>query len=111
MRGSELKLCRGGAIQGKLAPGSEAEHQLAVAAGYNIDQVLTTDTLVSGEDVFFAATGITDGELLRGVSYNGTGATTYSMVMRSRSGTVRIIEARHHWDKLMQISQVAYDRR
>jgi fructose-1,6-bisphosphatase II len=103
--------CLGGAIQGKLAPRNEAERQQAVAAGYDINQVLTTDSLVSGQDVFFAATGITDGELLRGVSYNGTGATTYSMVMRSRSGTVRIIEARHHWDKLMQISQVAYDRR
>lgn len=103
--------CLGGAIQGKLTPRNEAERQQAVAAGYDINQVLTTDSLVSGQDVFFAATGITDGELLRGVSYNGTGATTYSMVMRSRSGTVRIIEARHHWDKLMQISQVAYDRR
>lgn len=102
--------CLGGAIQGRLAPRDAAERERAVAAGYDINQVLTTDTLVSGEDVFFAATGITDGELLRGVSYYGTGATTHSMVMRSRSGTVRIIEARHHWDKLMQISQVAYDR-
>ncbi len=103
--------CLGGAIQGKLAPRDEAERQAAIAAGYDLDQVLTTDTLVSGQDVFFAATGITDGELLRGVSYHGNGATTHSMVMRSRSGTVRMVEARHHWDKLMQISQVAYDRR
>ena len=102
--------CLGGAMQGRLAPRNAEERERAVAAGYDVNQVLTTDTLVSGEDVFFAATGITDGELLRGVSYYGTGATTYSMVMRSRSGTVRIIEARHHWDKLMQISQVAYDR-
>jgi fructose-1,6-bisphosphatase II len=102
--------CLGGAIQGRLAPRNDQEREQAVAAGYDVNQVLTTDTLVSGQDVFFAATGITDGELLRGVSYYGTGATTHSMVMRSRSGTVRIIEARHHWDKLMQISQVAYDR-
>lgn len=103
--------CLGGAIQGRLAPRNEAERQAAIAAGYDLGQVLSTDVLVSGEDVFFAATGITDGELLKGVSYHGSGATTHSMVMRSRSGTVRMVEARHHWDKLMQISQVAYDRR
>ncbi len=102
--------CMGGVMQGRLWPRNEEERAAAIAGGYPLEKALTQDDLVAGDNCFFAATGITDGELLRGVSYYGTGATTHSMVMRSRSGTVRIIEARHHWDKLMQISQVAYDR-
>jgi fructose-1,6-bisphosphatase II len=101
--------CIGGAIQGKLAPRNDAEAKAAVAAGYDLSRVLTTDDLVASDNVFFAATGITDGELLKGVHYHGAGATTYSVVMRSLSGTIRNVEARHHWDKLMEISQVAYD--
>ncbi len=101
--------CLGGSIQGRLWPRDENEARKAEAAGYDLSRVLTTDDLVSSDNVFFAATGITDGELLDGVHYHGNGATTQSVVMRSRSGTVRTIDARHHWDKLMQISQVAYD--
>jgi len=101
--------CLGGEIQGLLWPRDEAERQRALAAGYDLDKVLTTDDLVQGDNVFFAATGITDGELLRGVRYFGAGAKTHSLVMRSRSGTVRYIEATHRWDKLMAISQIAFD--
>jgi fructose-1,6-bisphosphatase II len=101
--------CMGGEIQGKLFPRNEEEAQKARQLGYNLGQVLTTDDLVKSDNVFFAATGITDGELLDGVKYYGDGARTHSLVMRSRSGTVREIIARHKWDKLMQISQVKYD--
>ena len=72
--------------------------------------MLTTDDLVAGQDVFFAATGITDGSLLRGVKYWPDGATTYSMVMRSRSGTVRIVEAEHRFEKLEKYSPIEYRR-
>ena len=77
--------------------------------GYDLEKVLTIDDLVRSDNVFFAATGITDGELLDGVKYYGNGARTHSLVMRSKSGTVREIVARHRWDKLMQFSQVQYD--
>jgi fructose-1,6-bisphosphatase II len=102
--------CLGGEIQGKLWPRNDEERQRALDLGYDLDQVLTTDDLVRGDDVFFAATGITDGELLRGVHYFGSGATTHSLVMRSRSGTIRFIEATHRWEKLMRISQIPFDR-
>jgi fructose-1,6-bisphosphatase II len=101
--------CLGGEIQCKLWPRDDEERQAAIAAGYALDKVLTTDDLVRGDNVFFAATGITDGQLLRGVRYFGGGARTYSVVMRSKSGTVRFIEATHRWDKLMRFSQIAYD--
>lgn len=101
--------CMGGEIQGKLYPRNEEEAQKARALGYNLGQVLTTDDMVKSDNVFFAATGITDGELLDGVKYYGGGARTHSLVMRSRSGTVREIIARHKWDKLMQISQIKFD--
>jgi fructose-1,6-bisphosphatase II len=101
--------CIGGAIQGQLWPRSDAEREAAEAAGYDMAAVLHTDDLVRSDNVFFAATGITDGDLLKGVEYSGAGARTYSVVMRSRSGTVRSVESRHRWDKLMAISQVAYD--
>jgi len=103
--------CIGGEIQGKLWPRNEEEARLARDIGYDLDQVLTTDDLVRGENIFFAATGITDGELLDGVRYYGWGATTSSLVMRSKSGTVRRIQAQHRWDKLMQFSQIAFDQR
>lgn len=92
--------CLGGAIQGRLRPRSDAERKAVVDAGYDIDRVLTTDVLVKGDDVFFAATGITDGSLLRGVRYSPEGATTESVVMRSRSGTIRTIKAEHRWEAL-----------
>jgi fructose-1,6-bisphosphatase II len=103
--------CLGGAIQTRLAPRTDAERAAALARGLDPGRVLGTDDLVGGENVFFAATGITNGELLRGVQYDGGGARTYSVTMRSRSGTVRMVESRHRWDKLMRISRVAYDGR
>src|SRR3954468_18351733 len=86
----------GGVIQGRLWPTSDEERQKAVDAGLELDAVLSTDDLVAGDDCFFVATGITDGELLRGVRYVPFGATTHSLVMRSRSGTVRTIASEHH---------------
>jgi fructose-1,6-bisphosphatase II len=101
--------CMGGEIQGKLHPRDDKERARGIEMGYHVDRVLTMNDLVAGDNVFFAATGLTDGELLDGVKYYGEGARTHSLVMRSRSGTVREIIARHRWDKLMQISQVIYD--
>jgi fructose-1,6-bisphosphatase II len=92
--------CIGGEIQCKLWPRDDAERAAVRAAGVDIDRVLTSTDLVQGDDVFFAATGITDGELLRGVHYFRDGATTQSVVMRSRSGTVRRIDATHRLSKL-----------
>lgn len=99
----------GGEIQGKLHARNEAEALKAKALGFDLDRVLTIDDLVRSDNVFFAATGITDGELLDGVKYYGDGARTHSLVMRAKSGTVREIVARHRWDKLMRFSQVKYD--
>lgn len=106
---SALK-CMGGEIQGRLHPRSPQEAEAARAQGYDLDKVLHTDDLVSGEDVFFAVTGITDGELLDGVKYTGNGASTCSLVMRSHTGTVRKIIATHRWDRLMPHSEIQYDR-
>lgn len=100
--------CLGGAIQGRLWPRNDEERQQAITDGYDLKQVLTTDDLVSG-DCFFAATGVTDGELLQGVRFRGDGATTQSIVMRSRTGTIRVISADHHWKKLMEFSEISYD--
>jgi fructose-1,6-bisphosphatase II len=100
--------CLGGAMQGKLWPRNDEERQKLVDAGYDLGQVLTTDDLVAGEDVFVAATGVTTGALLRGVRYTETGAVTDSIVMRSRSGTVRRIEATHAFEKLMKFSRIPY---
>jgi fructose-1,6-bisphosphatase II len=92
--------CMGGEIVGKLWPRDDAERTAALDAGYDLDEVLTTDRLVAGDNCFFAATGITDGELLKGVHYvRDGGATTQSLVMRSRSGTVRRIDAQHRPEK------------
>jgi fructose-1,6-bisphosphatase II len=96
--------CIGGAMLGRLWPRDEDERRAALEAGYDLDEVLDVDRLVSGNDVFFAATGITDGDVLDGVHYTTTGATTESLVMRSRSGTVRRIMARHDRAKLREIS-------
>jgi fructose-1,6-bisphosphatase II len=98
----------GGGMQGKLWPRSDDERHQLIDAGYDVDEVLTTDRLVSGDNVFVAATGVTTGSMLRGVRYTPEGAVTDSIVMRSRSGTVRRIEADHALDKLMRYSKVAY---
>jgi fructose-1,6-bisphosphatase II len=87
--------CLGGVIQGRLHPRDDDERQRAIQAGHDLDRILTTNDLVSGEDVFFAATGITDGELLRGVRYSGRGMTSNSIVMRGRSRTIRLIASEH----------------
>jgi fructose-1,6-bisphosphatase II len=100
--------CLGGAIQGRLYPRNDEERRALLDEGYQIDKVLTTEDLAAGEDVFFAATGITDGYLLEGVRYFPDGATTYSMVLRGRSGTVRYIESHHRFEKLEQYSEIAY---
>ena len=84
--------CLGGSIQGRLWPRNDDERRAALDLGYDLDRVLMIDDLVSGDDVHFAATGITDGELLQGVRYWGDGASTQSLVMRSKSGTIRIVE-------------------
>jgi len=98
----------GGEIQGRLWPRDDGERQAAVDAGYDLDRVLTTDDLVRGDNCFFAATGITDGELLSGVRYDEFGASTQSLVMRSKSGTVRLIDARHPLHKLSEYSAIEF---
>ncbi|MFC9128899.1 class II fructose-bisphosphatase [Streptomyces sp. NPDC057099] len=102
--------CLGGTIQGKLWPKDDEERQRALDAGHDLDRVLTTEDLVTGENVFFVATGITDGELLRGVRYRAETATTDSIVMRSRSGTVRRIDSEHRLSKLRAYSAIDFDK-
>ena len=97
----------GGALLGRLRPRDERERRLAADAGYDVDKVLTIDDLVRGDRVYFAATGITDGELLRGVRFSGEGAITHSLSMRARSGTVRTIEAEHQFHKFNAIASYA----
>jgi fructose-1,6-bisphosphatase II len=101
--------CLGGIIQGKLEPRDDAERGRAVNAGHDLDRVLTTDELVASDDAFFAATGITDGELMAGVRYRAGGATTHSLVMRARSGTIRNIRSEHQLWKLSAYSAVNFD--
>ena len=98
----------GGEIQGKLYARDEDELYRGEKAGYDFDKILTMDDLVSSEDVFFAATGITDGELLKGVKYTGDGARTDSLVVRGLTGTVRRIEATHKIHKLHELSAIKY---
>jgi fructose-1,6-bisphosphatase II len=98
-----------GVIQGRLWPTDDEERQKAVDAGLDLDAVLVTDDLVAGDDVFFVATGITDGELMRGVHYRAGGATTHSLVMRSRSGTIRNIVSEHKWSKLRSYASVNFE--
>ena len=98
----------GGAMQGRLWPRNEAERRAAVEAGYDLEAVLTENDLVRSDNCFFAATGITDGELLQGVHFDSRGATTQSLVMRSKSGTVRLVDAHHKIDKLARFSSVDF---
>lgn len=100
--------CVGGDMQCKPWLRSEEERDLAMDAGLEPGGVLTIEDLVKGNNVFFSATGITDGELLDGVRYFGGGAKTHTLVMRSKSGTVRYVEATHRWDKLMRFSQIRF---
>jgi fructose-1,6-bisphosphatase II len=100
--------CLGGAMQGKLWPRTDDERQALICAGFDLDRVLSADDLVAGDDLFVAATGVTDGALLRGVRATRSGAVTDSIVMRSRSGTVRRIEAQHAFAKLSQLAGARY---
>jgi fructose-1,6-bisphosphatase II len=101
--------CLGGRILGRLWPRDDEEREVATKAGYDLSRVLDTDDLVGGSDVFFAATGVTDGDLMDGVRYLGDGhATTESLVMRSRSGTVRKVQARHDRPKLREVTGGLY---
>ncbi|MFE9743468.1 class II fructose-bisphosphatase [Saccharothrix saharensis] len=101
--------CMGGAIQAKLWPKDDDERQKALDAGHDLDRVLLTDDLVRGDNVFFCATGVTDGDLVRGVHYRAGGCTTQSIVMRSKSGTVRMIDGFHRLTKLREYSSVDFD--
>jgi fructose-1,6-bisphosphatase II len=100
--------CLGGAMQGRLYPRNDEERLALLEDGFDLDRVLTTDDLVAGDDCFFAATGITDGYLLDGVKYWPDGASTHSMVMRSRSGTLRYVESEHSFEKLERFSAIQY---
>lgn len=96
--------CLGGRLIGRMWPRDDGERQAAIDAGYDLDQVIDQDGLVAGDDVFFAATGVTDGDMLDGVHYTATGATTESLVTRTRSGTLRKIFAQHDRAKLREIT-------
>jgi fructose-1,6-bisphosphatase II len=104
---SALK-CIGGAMQARLWPRDEAEREKALAAGHDLDRVLNIDDLVTGDNVFFCATGVTSGYLLRGVRYRSNGAYTQSIVMRSKSGTTRVIDSYHRLEKLNLYSVVDF---
>jgi len=103
--------CMGGVIQARLWPTDDDERQRALDAGHDLDRetILTTDELVTGDDCFFVATGITDGELMKGVRYRAGGATTHSLVMRSRSGTIRSITSEHRLEKLRSYSAIDFE--
>ena len=98
----------GGEMQARLLPQDDEERAAVAEAGYDLDQVLTQDDLIQGDNCFFAATGLTDGNLLRGVRFDSMGARTQSLVMRSRSGTVRLVDARHRVRKLQEFSAIDY---
>lgn len=100
--------CLGGTIQAKLWPRDEAERRRALDAGHDLDQVLTTSDLVTGDNIFFCATGITDGEIMEGVRYTADGPTTHSIVMRSRSGTIREVRSEHRLSKLSTYATVDF---
>ena len=102
--------CLDGVIQARLWPTDDAERERALDAGHDLDRVLLTDDLVSGDDCFFVATGITDGELMQGVRYTAGGAITHSLVMRSRSGTIRSIRSDHKLSKLRAYADVDFTR-
>jgi len=101
--------CMGGEMQARLWPRDDEERQKALDAGHDLDRVLHNDDLVSGDNVFFVATGITDGDLLRGVHFRSGGATTQSLVMRSRSGTIRQIDSWHRLEKLRAYSSIDFE--
>jgi fructose-1,6-bisphosphatase II len=105
---SALK-CMGGGIQARLWPRDDAERQKALDAGHDLERVLSTDDLVSGDNIFFCCTGVTDGNLVRGVHYRSGGASTQSIVMRSKSGTIRVIDSYHRLEKLRSYSLVDFD--
>jgi fructose-1,6-bisphosphatase II len=100
--------CMGGVLQGRLWPRDDAERQKALDAGHDLDKVLTTRDLVSNDNVYFAATGVTDGELMRGVRYRAGGAQTQSIVMRGKSGTIRMVDSWHSLTKLRAYSSVDF---
>ncbi len=102
--------CMGGVIQARLWPRDDEERQKAIDAGHDLDRVLLTEDLVSGEDIFFCATGVTDGDLLRGVRYYADSVHTESIVMRSKSGTIRLVDSLHQLGKLRAYSAVDFDR-
>lgn len=99
----------GGEMYAKFDPQSESEKGALEEQGYDLRNIMTVNDLVQSDDIFFSATGISGGTFLRGVRYLGYGAETTSLVMRGKTGTVRLIEAVHTWDKLMKISAVKYD--
>ena len=101
--------CMGGVLQGRLWPRDDAERQRALDAGHDLDQVLSTRDLVSTDNVYFAATGVTDGELMRGVRYRAGGAQTQSIVMRGKSGTIRLVDSWHSLTKLRAYSSIDFD--
>jgi fructose-1,6-bisphosphatase II len=101
--------CMGGAIQAKLWPHDAAEREKAIAAGHDLERVLSTDDLVTGDNCFFVATGVTSGDLLKGVRYRSGGAYTQSIVMRSKSGTIRVVDSFHKLEKLSRYSVVDFD--
>jgi len=101
--------CIGGAMQARLWPRDDAEREKALGAGHDLDRVLGTEDLVRGENIFFCATGVTSGDLLRGVRYRSGGAYTQSIVMRSKSGTIRVIDSFHRLEKLRAYSMVDFD--
>jgi fructose-1,6-bisphosphatase II len=101
-------LCLGGVIQGRLWPQDDAERQRVKDAGHDLDRILTTTDLVASDNVFFVCTGVTDGELVDGVRYRPGGATTDSLVMRSRSGTIRRVQSQHQLTKLQAYSTVPF---
>ena len=103
--------CMGGAMQARLWPRDDDERERVVAAGHDLDRVLTTDDLVRGDNAFFVATGITSGDLLRGVRYRAGGAYTQSLVMRSKSGTIRVIDSYHRLEKLARYAVVDFEGR
>ena len=100
--------CLGGEIQGRLWPRDAAERTKALDAGHDLSRVLTTGDLVTGDNIFFCATGITDGELLQGVRYTPEGPTTHSIVMRSKSGTIREVTSEHRLEKLASYATVDF---
>jgi fructose-1,6-bisphosphatase II len=100
--------CLGGSIQARLWPSDEAERRAALDAGHDLDRILTTGDLVAGENIFFCATGITDGEIMEGVRYSREGPTTHSIVMRSKSGTIREVRSEHRLAKLSTYAAVDF---